>query len=348
MRETVYLLTGAAGFLGINVCQSLIAQGKKVRALVLEGDPASKRIPREVEIITGNLIDPASLDEFFDVSGNAEIIVLHIASFVTVVPDWNQKVHDVNVNGTKNIINKCLEHKAGKLVYISSTGAIPELPKGQAIKEPDTFNPDAVVGCYSKTKAEATQLVLDAVRNKGLDASIVYPSGICGPGDFAYTFFAQFIIDCANGNMPAGIEGSFNSVDVRDLANGVIACAERGRKGEGYIMSNSLVSIQNIFGLIHHFTGTPEIKLVLPVPVAKFFAFFAERIGKITKKPVKLTTFSIYNLARNNNFDCSKAVRELGFKCRSFEETIQDTVEWLRAEDKINVAMPPLIGNIPA
>jgi dihydroflavonol-4-reductase len=335
MKETIYLLTGAAGFLGINVCQSLIGQGKKVRALVLEGDPSAKKIPPEVEIISGNLLDPVSLGEFFDVSSNAEIIVLHIASFVTVDPDWNQKVYDVNVTGTKNIVNKCLEYKAGKLVYISSTGAIPELPKGQAIKEPDTFDLGAVVGCYSKTKAEATQLVLNAVRDKGLDASIVYPSGICGPGDFAYTFFAQFIIDCANGNMPVGIAGSFNSVDVRDLADGVIACAEKGRNGEGYIMSNSLVTIQDIFGLIHQFAGTPEIKLVLPVPAARFFAFFAEWIGKLTKKPAKLTTFSIYNLARNNNFDCSKAARELGFKCRPFEKTIQDTIEWLRIEGKI-------------
>jgi dihydroflavonol-4-reductase len=345
MKETIYLVTGAAGFLGINVCQSLIARGDKVRALVLEGDQAAKRIPQGAEIIDGNLLDPASLDEFFDVSSEAEVIVLHIASFVTVVPDWSQKVYDVNVKGARNIINKCLEYRVKKLVYISSTGAIPELPKGQAIKEPDAFDPHVVVGCYSQTKAEATQLVLDAARNKGLDASIVYPSGICGPGDFAYTFFAQFIIDCVNGDMPAGIAGSFNSVDVRDLAEGVIACAERGRKGEGYIMSNSLVSIQDIFGLIHRFAGAPEIKLVLPVPAAKFFAFFAERIGKITKRPAKLTTFSIYNLARNNNFDCSRAARELGFQCRPFEETIQDTVEWLRAEGKIIAPTSPLVGN---
>ncbi|GHV68147.1 epimerase [Spirochaetia bacterium] len=337
MKETIYLLTGAAGFLGINVSQSLIARGKKVRALVLEGDPAAKRIPPEAEIIGGNLLDPASLDEFFDVSSGAEVIVLHIASFVTVNPEWNQKVYDVNVTGTKNIIKKCLEYKVKKLVYISSTGAIPEIPKGQVIKEINSFDINAVVGCYSKTKAEATQLVLDAVRDTRLDASIVYPSGICGPGDFAYTFFARFIIDCANGAMPAGIAGSFNSVDVRDLADGVIACAEKGRKGEGYIMSNSFVTIQDIFSLIHRFTGAPEVKVVLPVPAAKFLAFFAEIAAKITKKPAMLTTFSIYNLARNNNFDCSRAVQELGFKCRPFEKTIEDTIDWLQAEGKIQI-----------
>jgi dihydroflavonol-4-reductase len=335
MKETIYLVTGAAGFLGINVSQALIAGGKKVRALVLKEDPAAKRIPPGVEIITGDLLDPASLDTFFEVSGDVEAVVLHIASFVTVNPEWRQKVYDVNVNGAKNIIQKCLEKKVKKLVYVSSTGAIPELPKGRMIKEIDTFDPHAVLGCYSQTKAEATQLVINAVRDKGLDASIVYPSGISGPGDFAYTFFAQFIIDCATGNMPAGIEGSFNSVDVRDLADGVIACAEKGRKGEGYIMSNCFVTIRDIFRLIHQYAGTPEVKVVLSLPAARFMAFFAEMAARITKKTAKLTRFSIYNLARNNNFDCSKAMMELGYQCRPFEETIRDTVEWLKTEGKI-------------
>jgi dihydroflavonol-4-reductase len=169
----------------------------------------------------------------------------------------------------------------------------------------------------------------------------VYPSGICGPGDFAYTFFAQFITDCANGKMPAGIAGSFNSVDVRDLANGVIACAEKGRKGEGYIMSNSFVTIQDIFSLIHRFSGAPEVKVILPLPIARLIAFLGELVARITKKPPMLTTFSIYNLARNNNFDCSRAARELGFTCRPFEETIRDTVKWLQAEGKINAETAP-------
>jgi nucleoside-diphosphate-sugar epimerase len=85
--------------LGINVPQSLVARGKKVRALALEGDTATERIPQGTETVTGNLLDPASLDEFFDVLTNTEIVVPHIARFVTVAPDWNQKACDVNVTG---------------------------------------------------------------------------------------------------------------------------------------------------------------------------------------------------------------------------------------------------------
>jgi dihydroflavonol-4-reductase len=147
------------------------------------------------------------LERLFDVPSGTDLIVLHVASFVTVVPDWNQKVYDVNVTGTKNIIDKCLEHKVKKLVYVSSTGAVPEPSRGK-IKEPDSLNPDLVIGCYAKTKAMATQMVLDAVYKKNLDASIVYPSGICGPNDYAYGFVAQFVINYVRGKCPPGLRAA--------------------------------------------------------------------------------------------------------------------------------------------
>ena len=141
-----YLVTGAAGFLGSHVCHQLLERGEKVRAFVLDGDPAIKYIPKEAEIVKGDLCDIDSLENFFKAPEGTETIVLHVASMVSVNPDFNQKLVDVNVGGTKNIIQKCLEHKeCKKLVYVSSTGAIPELPKGQKIKEVNEFDAEKVV-----------------------------------------------------------------------------------------------------------------------------------------------------------------------------------------------------------
>ncbi len=146
------------------------------------------------------------------------------------------------MDGTANIIEKCLKHRVKKLVYISSTGGIPELPSGQKIKEVDHFWPrDGLIGCYSETKAEATQLVLDAVkRHPDLDACVIHPSGICGPYDYAFGSVTCMVRDFTLGKIWMGIEGTFNSVDVRDLAEGVIAACEKGRRGECYIMSNEV------------------------------------------------------------------------------------------------------------
>jgi dihydroflavonol-4-reductase len=336
MNNRIYLLTGAAGLLGSNISRQLIDRGEQVRALVLSGDPAAKYIPKEAEIVIGDVTDTESLEKFFTVQEGLEVYVIHSASIVTLNPNPSEKVHAVNVEGTQNIINKCIAHKVKKLVYISSTGAIPEIPGNTPIKEVAHFETKGLVGYYSVTKAEASQLVIDALaKYPQLDASLVHPSGICGPNDYSFGPVADFIIQYASGNMPAGIAGTFNSVDVRDLTEGVIACCDKGRRGECYIMSNDLVSMQDMFKLINRTAGLNHNPKILSVPVAKVVAKVMKIGSKITGKPSQLTDFAIYNLARNNNFDCSKACIELGFKCRPFEETISDEVCWLKEEGRI-------------
>ena len=338
MKNTMYLLTGAEGYLGSNISRMLIAQNKTVRALVLKGDPAIAQVPVQVEIISGDLVDSESVELFFNVPDETEIIVIHCASMVTVSPELSAKLLSVNVGGTRNIINACVKHKVKKLVYISSTGAIPELPHGEIICEVDSFNPYHVIGGYGQSKAMATQLVLDAVKEHDLDDSIVYPSGISGPHDYGNGYFTNFIIDYVSGKMPTGITGSFNAVDARDLAAGVITCTEKGRKGEGYIMSNSTVSMRELFRLISENTGAPQIKIILPACVSKIIAVFSSFLSLFTNKPALLTTFAIYNMTRNNVFSCEKAKRELGFKARPIEETIRDMAVWLYYEKRISIS----------
>ena len=336
MENRIYLLTGAAGLLGSNVSRKLIERGANVRALVLEGDPAAKYIPKEAEIIYGDITDNESLERFFTVSQDLEVYVIHSASIVTLNPNPSEKVHSVNVDGTQNILNKCIAHKVKKLVYISSTGAIPERQGNLPIKEVTHFTQEGLVGYYSVTKAEASQLVMNALEMvPELDASIVHPSGICGPDDYSFGPVADFIIQYASGKMAAGIEGTFNSVDVRDLADGVIACCDKGRRGECYIMSNSLVSMQDMFHIINEAAGLIYKPRVLSVSMAKIVAKIMAMTSKFTGKTSPLTDFAIYNLARNNNFDCSKASIELGFHCHPFEESIGDEVRWLKEEGKI-------------
>lgn len=292
-------------------------------------------IPEGIEIVFGDLLDNTSLEQFFDVPEETEIRVIHCASMVTVDPNYNAKVYAVNVDGTKNIIRHCIENNVAKLVYISSTSAIPELPKGRPIKEVSQYDPDLVVGCYGKSKAMATQAVMAAVAESGLDASIVFPSGICGPNDYANGYYSSFITEYANGEMPAGISGSFNAVDARDLADAIITCTQKGRAGEGYIMGNELVEIGDIFKMVSRLTGCKEVKTILSIPVATILSTLMGAISKVTGKPPMLTSYAIYNLDRNNAFDSGKAVSELGYKTRPFEDSVRDTILWLAKEGRL-------------
>lgn len=336
MSRTLYLVTGAAGFLGSHICRQLLDRGESVRAFVLKGDPAVKYIPEKVGIVTGDLCDINSLENFFKVPDDTQTIILHVASMVTVNPDYNQKLMGINVGGTKNIIEKCLEHpECKKMVYVSSSGAIPELPKGQKIREVKQFDSEKVVGWYSKTKAMATQAVLDAVKKEGLNACVVHPSGILGPQDYAIGETTGTIIKIINGEMPVGMRGSFNLCDVRDLAAGCIAAADKGRTGECYILGNEEVTLKEMCELLDKDLHCGTCKLYLPLGLAKLLAKQMEKKAEKTGKKALMTTFSVYNLERNNTFDYSKAKKELGYHTRSYAETLHDEAVWLKEEGKI-------------
>lgn len=331
MKNVVYLVTGAAGFLGSNICTQLLERGERVRAFVLEGDKAAQYLPKEVEIVYGNLCDKTSLKSFFTVDEGVTTVCIHVASMVTVNPYYRKALLDVNVGGTANIIDLCLEHEeCQKLVYVSSTGAIPELPHGQRIKEVEEVNLDQVEGWYSKSKAMATNNVYTAIRERGLKACVVYPTGIMGPNDYALSETTSTIIKIIKGEMPAGIDGSFNMVDVRDLAAGCIAAADKGRIGEGYILGNEVIRFKTMSKIISQEAGCKPVKFFLPIWAAEMIARSMERKAAKTGKMPLMTSFSVYNLKRNNEFDYSKAILELGYTTRPLDVTLKDQIKWLK------------------
>lgn len=288
MSNIVYLVTGAAGFLGSNVCSQLLERGDKVKALVLPNDKSVRFIPKDVEICLGDLCDADSLEAFFTVPEGMHSVVIHCASLVTVDPAYNEKLMNINVGGTRNIIEKCLAHpECQKMVYVSSTGAIPEAPMGTKIKEVEKLepcDPAKVVGAYSQSKAKATQMVLDAAKVMGLKACVVHPSGILGPNDHAVGETTGTLIKIIKGEMPIGMQGSFNLCDVRDLAAGCIAAVEKGRVGECYILANEEVTLKQLCDMLHEECNCQQIKFYLPLGLADKIAGTLEKQAEKTGK----------------------------------------------------------------
>lgn len=252
-----------------------------------------------------------------------------MAAVVTTAPHFDPEIYDINVNGTKKLLNVCRKKNIEKFVYVSSTSAIPEQPKGTIQKEISFFSSENVLGFYAKTKAEATQAVLDAAE-EGLNASVVFPTATCGPKDIKIGFLTQAMIDCANRKLAAGIVGSFDIVDVRDVANGIILCAEKGMAGESYILSGHLLDLRELFHQVHLHTGTKEIKIMLPFRFMKMLLPLFWIYYKLTKNKAVFTSDSLYNMIRNNEYSNEKAERELGYRTRPASETIKDTLIWLQ------------------
>lgn len=332
--KRIYIVTGASGFLGNNIIRMLEHDDNaEVRAFVLNGESISSLNNLKCSIYYGDVTKADTLNSIFDGSGDAEIFVIHCAAVVYIKSKYNSRVYDVNVNGTKNIVDKVLEYNA-KLMYVSSVHAIPEKSDGNLISEVSIFNPDDVVGLYAKTKAEAARYVMDSVKDKGLNACIVHPSGILGPYDFSNSHLTALVREIVRGKLPMCVKGGYDFVDVRDVAKGIIMACDKGKMGECYIMSGEFVSIKKLADLVCDVVGRKRIKVVLPIMIAKIVAPFYEMYYNVKGKTPLFTKYSLYTLSSNSNFSNEKAKRDLGFVNRNITDTVKDMVMWILGDFK--------------
>ena len=332
--KRIYIVMGASGFLGNNIIRMLEHDDNaEVRAFVLNGESISSLNNLKCSIYYGDVTKADTLNSVFEGSGDAEIFVIHCAAVVYIKSKYNSRVYDVNVNGTKNIVDKVLEYNA-KLIYVSSVHAIPEKSDGNLISEVSIFNPDNVVGLYAKTKAEAARYVMDSVKDKGLNACIVHPSGILGPYDFSNSHLTALVREIVRGKLPMCVKGGYDFVDVRDVAKGIIMACDKGKKGECYIMSGEFVSIKKLADLVCDVVGRKRIKVVLPIIIAKIVAPFYEMYYNVKGKTPLFTKYSLYTLSSNSNFSNEKAKRDLGFVTRDITDTVKDMVMWILGDFK--------------
>ena len=333
----LYIVTGAAGNLGSAIVRQLVREQKSVRAFVLRGEEAAKHLPEGADVVEGDVTDTASLETLFaHIPEGTSTYVIHCAAMVSVSSLVAKQIWSVNVDGTQNIIDQCRAHGA-RLIFIGSTGAIPEQPMGTSIREVDHYNPDAVIGLYDQTKAAASQLVLDAIHAGEIDGCIILPSGISGPGDYTFGNVSGVIREYVEGKMPAGVEGTFNCADNRDMAKAILRACEVGRTGESYILSGDMIGMKEVFDILSEHTGLPTIKTILPARMGKLIGVMSDFAEKLTHKPQRMTSFAVYNLLRNNEFDSSKAEAELGYKPRTMAQSIAEEIDWMLSEGIVTV-----------
>lgn len=334
--KKLYIVTGASGLVGNNLLRKLLELPETEKIIALENKNVIHIDSSKVTIIKGNVCDLKSLEKLFNNNNKNydEVICIHCAGIITISSKNDDRVYDVNVGGTKNIITMCQKYKISKLVYISSVHAIPVLPLGTIMKEINHFNPEQLDGIYAKTKAMATNLVLEAAKN-GLNATIVQPSGIIGPYDFYEGNFTSMILAFLKNKLPVIVSGGYDFVDVRDVVNGIIGASQKGRSGECYILTNKYYTVQELINTLAKVSGKKPIKHKIARWFVTPLAPLAELYYKITNKKPLFTAYSLRVLNSNAMFSHKKATKELNYTTRSLEETLKDTVTWLKEVHKI-------------
>ena len=323
-----YLVTGASGFLGQAVLAELKEKNADVCVLAMENDPLAKELPHWVSVVYGDVCDDASLKRFFS-RADENTCVIHCAGIVSVASHPGDRIYRVNVGGTNNILRHCEKSCVGKLVYVSSVHAIPEKPKGMEITENAAFSPDLVRGDYAKSKAIATSLVFEAA-SRGLNASVVFPTGIIGPGDMGKGSITNLLLSFLAGKLPLAVRGGYDFVDVRDVAAGIVACSKRGEAGRGYILSGQYASIRDILNAAKKTLGLKRYVSFLPICFAKLVAPIYEKRSLRKKQALYFTPYAVAVLDSNGKFSRAAATAAFGYAPRSLQSSIRDTVLWLR------------------
>lgn len=330
--KSVYIVTGANGFLGNNIVRELANKksGCEIRAVVHAGSKSAKALEGlPCKIYECDVTNIDTLNEVFTVSPDTKVFVIHAAGIVSIKAKKDPLVFKVNIEGTKNIVEKTLSVN-GKMIYISSVHAIKPREKGELNVEVDHFDEESVSGIYAKTKAIAGNFVLDAVKNRGLDACILHPSGMIGPNDFGLTHLTKLIRDLANGDFRVMVNGGYDFVDVRDVAAAAVSACDKGEKGECYILSNKFYSLRETADLICDIMGYKKIKFTIPMFICKTFAPLCEIYYNIKKTPPLFTKLSLEVITSNGEFCNDKAKEKLGYTTRTFRETIVDTIDFMK------------------
>jgi dihydroflavonol-4-reductase len=315
------LVTGGTGFVGANLTEALLARGFDVKILRRENSDVRALDGIEVEHRFGDVRDYESLKRAMKGCDT----VFHTAALVTFDKSKADLQRDVNVVGTRNVVDACLACGIEQLIHTSSIAAIGYPSNGELANEETPFNWERTWG-YKFSKHKAEEEIFVGVR-KGLNAVIVNPSVIVGERDIHF-HGGDLIRRVTKWQVPVYIEGGMNVVYVGDVVKGHIAAAERGQTGERYILAGENLTHKEAFQRTAHIVGgfSPFIKL--PLSLLRFGAKTIEKASAMAGIEPMITTDLIAGAGTYNWFSIDKAIFHLGYTTTPFDEAIRRAYKW--------------------
>lgn len=320
------VVTGGTGHLGNVLVKELIENGETVRLLLYPGENPASIAGLVVETISGDIRDVKTLKLAFQGADT----VYHLAGMVSILPQQRRLLEEINVQGTKNVVEACIAAGVKRLVYTSSVHALADMPKGFIINESVPFSPLKAAGEYGKSKARATIAVLEGVK-RGLNAVVVCPSGVVGPFDYGPSRMGRLVMWALKRKLAGLPDGGYNFVDVRDIAKGQILAARNGQNGEAYILSGDEISFQELMKIVENATGRHIGMFRIPMWVCRIAAFAGGIRYRITRKDPLLTAESLEIIRGNYRMSSEKAESQIGWSHRPVAATIGDTITWFTA-----------------
>jgi len=319
-------VTGGTGFIGANVVRALLEKGFEVRALVRPSSDRRNLEGLDIELAFGDVRDFSSVKRAME---GCEL-VFHVAALYSFWVRPKSLIYEVNVDGTRNVLQAALELGVERVVYTSSVAALGLREDGQPADEKTPVNPRKIIGDYKKSKYLAQEVALEFAR-RGLPVVIVNPTFPVGPYDVKPTPTGQVIRDFLAGRLPAYMDTGMNVVAVEDVALGHLLAAERGRVGEKYILGGENLTMRELLDLLSMITGLPAPRIRLPYYPILALSYLNAGICRLTGGTPRMTPETVRMSRHYMFFSPRKAVEELGLPQTPAEEALRRAVDWFRS-----------------
>lgn len=317
-----YLVTGATGLLGNNLVRQIVERGQTARVLIRSQTvpPALRDLP--VEVSQGDVRDRRSVEA----AARGARYILHAAADTHIGWRHWDRQREVNVTGSRHVA-QAARAAGARMVHISSVDALPASSDGTPVHE-ETPDRCKVACTYVVTKREAEQAVQDEIA-QGLDGLIVNPGFMLGPWDWKPSS-GRMLLALAKGWTPAAPGGGMSGCDVRDVASGILAAAEKGQTARRYILAGENISYLDAWRLFARTAGRPGPKVRWGPLVRIISGRVGDLWGRITGQETDVNSAMLQMSQMLHYYSSDRARRELGYQTRPFTETVQDAWAWLQ------------------
>lgn len=324
-------VTGATGFLGYAIARALREQGAEVTALVRGAALPGGLVGLGVKPIRGDLHDVEALDRGM---AGAEH-VFHVAADVRMSRAAWADVHRTNVEGTRVMLERAKANGARRFIFTSSGSTLGKplaATSGPVVTIDETcaYNLAHLGWVYPHTKWLAEEISL-AAATPAFEVVVTHPTAIFGPWDFKRNLLPLFRAT----RSPAGYlstHGMRTICDVRDVADGHLAAALRGRSGERYALAGEPMSVSDLMGRIAKEVGGHAPIAKLPAPVMRTLGRALDALGTLRGTPVLLTEEMAIQSCLRVAVSSEKAARELGYRSRPAASSLRDAAAWYREQ----------------
>ncbi len=318
------LVTGAAGFIGSHVVKQCLEAGHEVRALHLPGEDLRNLAGLDCEKLPGDVTDAEGMSR---ATAGCDR-VFHLAAIYALWTRHPERLWQVNVEGTRTVLRAAKMNGVQRVVVTSSIARFGGQGRQGTHWRRATEASRFALECdlYSRSKAAAHEAALEFARE--MDVVIVAPTGPIGPGDVGPTPTGRLLLAALTLPVVVVTDTVTNFAHVRDMAAGHLLAAEKGRRGDCYLVGNEDIALVDLARRALARFGIDKRVVVAPPSLARIAARAAVAAAELTGKPPLITPAAVEIARRGLAADCTKAVRELGLPQTPVDDALGDALAW--------------------